>query len=413
MSNHGKSVQFGDLILTFTSAFTLRWNDKGSGGDHDGAFWQPKPPSGFYALGSLGVKGYDDQNGKNWALCVAEAKPGSGALAAPKDFQLIWTDKGSGADRDGSCWRPIPPDGYVALGDVFMAGHGTKPSADDVRCVRKDLTTFGVIGDLIWNDSGTGSDKDFSAWSMAVPGIFIDEEKAAISPHTFYGIASHSKPQAVISVLAVTLPVQQGAEPPLPTLDSRSRPADRTTPVVDRVVTVPFTAIVDPDVTLQWQLDNSPFYDIERSVYYRLALYDDNYTSEPQTKEQDVEVGVTKDQSSTWEAKTGISVAYESGVSLGVSAKVTATISIELGFSHTTSVSNFRSTTLKATLTTPANHAAALWDIGYIFTLRRDDGVAVSQNLDFSNNGNFLERQYPAAEAQAAVTMRYFPALAA
>lgn len=48
---------FGELILTFTDSFTLRWNDSGSA---DGAFWQPVPPTGFFVLGSVGVGHYGD-----------------------------------------------------------------------------------------------------------------------------------------------------------------------------------------------------------------------------------------------------------------------------------------------------------------------------------------------------------------
>lgn len=410
MARHENAVQFGPIVLAFTDRFDFRWNDKGSGGSHDGAFWQPKPPSGFYALGGLGAQGYDDQNGRNWALCVKESVAGNGALAPPKDYQRIWIDNGSGADRDGSCWRPLPPEGYVALGDVFMDGYDTKLSVDDVRCVRADLTTMGAVGDLIWNDVKTGSDTDFAAWKLAAPGVYLDSEKAALSANTFYGVASHQEPTNVVAVLAATLPVQRGIEPPLPALDSRTRPPETTTPQIDRIVTVPFTAVSDPDVTQQWQLQHSPFYDVERSVYYRLELYDDNHTSEVQTKQQAVEVGVSTTQSQTWEVRTGISVTYESGVSFIASATVSATISVELGFSRSTSETSFQSKTLSASLATPPDHAGALWDISYTLAVVRSDGTAIQQDLDFSSNGAFIERQFPPPSGtRKNLTLRHFP----
>lgn len=402
------SQRFGPLLLAFTDQFDLRWNDRGSGGYNDGAFWHPKPPAGFYPVGGIGVSNYDDQNGRNWALCVAEAELGSGALAAPTRYDQVWNDKGSGADLDGSCWRPVPPDGYVALGDVFMRDHWTAPSPDDVRCVRKDIATFGTLGDLVWNDVHTGSDTDFAAWRYSPPGSFVSDQDGAFAANTFYGVPSHDKPQVMVFVLQLPFPVEHGETPQPPVLDSRSQPADRTSPKVDRTVTVPFTAVVDQDATLEWRLQNSPFYKVQRSVYYRLELFDDNRTSENQTKQLDVTVGVSKTQTDTFEVKTGITVGYEAGVSFIGEASVSASISVELGYSHSTAVSSMQSRTLSAALVTPPDHSGALWDVSYILTLVRGDGTPISQQVDFAANGSFLEQQFPPPAEGAPTVERWF-----
>jgi len=34
--------EYGDLIVTMTSDYTWRWDDRGSGADRDGGFWHAK-----------------------------------------------------------------------------------------------------------------------------------------------------------------------------------------------------------------------------------------------------------------------------------------------------------------------------------------------------------------------------------
>jgi vacuolar protein sorting-associated protein 13A/C len=48
----------------------------------------------------------------------------------------VWDDSGSGAFADGSIWRPVVPAGYVALGDVAVAGHD--PPTGATLLVRDD-----------------------------------------------------------------------------------------------------------------------------------------------------------------------------------------------------------------------------------------------------------------------------------
>ena len=42
----------GELQLGFATQFALSYNDKGSRGSHNGAFYQPQPSEGFWSLGS-------------------------------------------------------------------------------------------------------------------------------------------------------------------------------------------------------------------------------------------------------------------------------------------------------------------------------------------------------------------------
>ena len=52
------------------------------------------------------------------------------------EFQPVWDDKGSGADEDGAFYRPVPPDGFHAVGHLGVRGYG-RPK-DAVMLVVKD-----------------------------------------------------------------------------------------------------------------------------------------------------------------------------------------------------------------------------------------------------------------------------------
>jgi len=91
-------------------------------------------------------------------------------IAYPVDYQQIYNDAGTGGDQDGSIWMPIAPAGYVALGMVGMNGHG-KPHREAVVCVREDLTTPVGVGEMISNDQGSGGNLDLFVWGIATPGV--------------------------------------------------------------------------------------------------------------------------------------------------------------------------------------------------------------------------------------------------
>lgn len=415
MSKNVKEVRFGELILTFTDRFEERWSDRGSGADKDAAFYHPIPPTGFFALGSIGRNDHSTPDGNVAALCVKEATPGSGALKPPVDWQFIWNDVGSGADQDGACWRPIPPKGYVALGDVFIRGY-ERPTGQQVMCVREDLVFAGTVSTYsIWTDAGSGADRDFGAWEIGVSAAFRDTPDILIAANTFVGHAHHEKPSAaaVVYTLRLPIPTIESGEPGKPTLTSKTKPAEHTNPVVDRIVTVPFTAVTDGGKSLAWKVANSPFYTLERSVQYDLLIFDDNNTSVPQTKSHNVTTGISKESSETFSINTGISVTVEEGVDVGgFSSKVSATVSVELGYAQTTSVTKFESTEIDAELTTPPERAAALWTEAHSIRVARADGSSVSAPLTFkAGHADFMEAQYPppSFDAPKAARIRRFP----
>ncbi len=409
----GISRQFGDLNLQFTDQFSYAWKDKGSGGKYDGSFWTPTPlAAGFRPLGGIGFQGYGDPNGNQWAICVSGVT--ADAVAEPKSYTRIWKDSGSGADDNGSCWRPVPPnDNYVACGDIFVKGHDDPPPTSAVWCVRKDLTFSGVVGPLIWNDEDTGADQDFGAWQIDTPVPYVDAANGLFAANTYVGVPSHNPPNGgvEVNVLNIQIPAEAFLDPTPPVLTSYDSPPLETTPVIDRVITVPFTAIADEGATISYQVNNSPFYTIKRTVYYSLFLFDNNQSTVQQTKSRAVAVGVTDTQTETFSSETAITVAFEAGVALGeapfvFTGKVSASITQKLGYQQATSVANFESVTLNDTLQIPPKHAGASWGLTYSLQAFRGDGSAVSLPLIFNNNGSFVDSQFPVAAKRDAEPRR-------
>ncbi|KAL6901669.1 vacuolar protein sorting-associated protein 62 [Trichoderma evansii] len=126
-----------EITTSSTDSFEARWNDKHSRAARDGGFWHPiaGSPNFFKPLGSVGVTHYNDINRSHWALLVGPSgHPSNGppSVKSPVGYTQIWNGQQSGSKKDGSFWCPIPPPGYVALGDVVGSDWTTPPSTDDV-----------------------------------------------------------------------------------------------------------------------------------------------------------------------------------------------------------------------------------------------------------------------------------------
>jgi hypothetical protein len=191
------------LEVLHIDEFELAWNDSGSGADRDGSFYRPLAPPGFSVIGYYGQGGYGPPNGV--VAVVKELTPG--ALAAPMGYQAVWTDSGSGSDRDGAFWRPIPPDGYVCLGLVvtgYTFGTGyAQPSLDAIRCVRRELTAPAGSDRSIWDDRGSGADSDVAVWHLvpnSVGGVYLGTFTASGSSYD----TAPSQPFYVLQEAVVT-----------------------------------------------------------------------------------------------------------------------------------------------------------------------------------------------------------------
>ena len=154
------------LILSSTSSFILTYNDKGSHADMDGSFYRPQTTN--FICGDYCQGNYNPPVGQVLTLQVENEDPANPLLKAPTGYSMVWDDKHSHADMDGSVWFAQPPEGYVSVGYVSQNGYDT-PNITNMRCVRNDLVTAASIGALIWSDKGSGASMDVSIYSIIPP----------------------------------------------------------------------------------------------------------------------------------------------------------------------------------------------------------------------------------------------------
>lgn len=90
------------------------------------------------------------------------------ALRPPVGYEQIWNDEGSGGVHDVTIWSPIPPLGYTCLGSVARPDYDGPPANGQIRCVH---SRYLVPGDraLVWTDAGSLAFQDAGLW-MCVPG---------------------------------------------------------------------------------------------------------------------------------------------------------------------------------------------------------------------------------------------------
>ncbi|MFJ6783244.1 Vps62-related protein [Streptomyces yangpuensis] len=409
------TMAFGELELAFTDQLTWCWDDEDTGGKHWVSFWHPTAPKGFLPLGTVAIPAWGSANlnpktgakkieDHVVALCVretGETRPGMGpALASPVSYEKIWTDVGTGGKYKGSLWRPIPPKGYVALGCVAPKDTYEEPPLDAVTCVRADLTDH-AKAHFVYSDKGTGGKQDVSVWQNNVPPAYVDntsgDTRALIAANTFTSHAAYSEPNSLPSmrVLCLPMPVKKtpwGAEPELA---NRSRPAERTSPVTANTLWVPFTAVNDKDRSVPWKLEHSPFYRIERKVSWELVDHVDNNTESPAKLSRTIMTGVEKESADTFHITTGVSVNATAGVSAGVaSASLSTTYSLELGFSHSSSLKELSSEAVTAEATVMPYTSMAAWVGSNTLQVAREDGTLVGKPLPFRGKSIRYD-QYP------------------
>ena len=286
-----ESIKVENLLINFTTEFLRIWDNKGSR-SKPGGFWRPSPAPdslpGFFPLGDLAVSGHDNINNRRVVAVVCEGEPPSAganqdkALSKPDDFEQVWKDTGSGAKTDCSIWRPVPPEGYVALGLVCADGLD-KPSVNSVRCVRADLVVAASIDTMIWSDKGSRAKQDFSVWSVLPPVAAAGEIHFA--PGTFVGVNSYTKPATHAAAHALRMRISLKAEPsPVPpSLTGYEPPTSSQSATVTQTARLPWFAIKDPNLSAFEQFRTSPYYLLHRKEQYVLIGHGHNTSSSGKT----------------------------------------------------------------------------------------------------------------------------------
>ncbi|WP_437486707.1 RICIN domain-containing protein [Sorangium sp. So ce1014] len=151
-------------VLAAPLDYHLVWKDTGSGGDHDGSFWEPVAPPGYTCLGHVATGNYTKPS-TNLIRCVKSAYVLSGNSAK------IWDDAGSGADMDAGIWeattksyRGLPTSTFVS-----RPSHGDDGGAGRYWVLNKSATA---------NEELRGGPVTGLSATMFAPKVTLDPSEA-------------------------------------------------------------------------------------------------------------------------------------------------------------------------------------------------------------------------------------------
>jgi hypothetical protein len=408
-------IKFGNLLINFTTEFYRIWDTKGSRAA-PAAFWRPMPAPdvlpGYFPLGDIAVSGDLNINGKRVMAVVCEGDPQNAdplkgkALSPPDDFEQVWKDSGSGSKADGAIWRPIPPDGYVALGLVCSDGHA-KPSINAVRCVRSDLVIASGVGNTIWSDKGSGAKQNFSAWSLDPPAAAAGEINFA--PGTFVGVNSYSKPATHVAAysLRMQIPLQIISTPEVPALTGFGLPPTLDTSRATQIARIPWFAVQDDTLSPFEKLNKSPFYHLERTDEYQLIGYDHNEGAKGRFFKCAAPRGVVR---SILQVFTNItSIKFESEWSIEASDAVqpigfSARLNRNFARAEPSSAGWSAPKAVEVVAIVPKSKLLAVYQLQSHYDLLREDGTQAGINLAYTDNDSFYLAEYPPEESEVKAT---------
>lgn len=396
-----KPLQFNDLLISFTSEFLPLWNDKGSRAYKAVGLWRPSTTSDelspFYSLGDIAVGHYRNINHSKVVAVVSDANKTDGtALRPPVDYQLVWHDEGTGARTNFSIWRPLAPAGYVTMGLVCGVGYD-KPSRHAVRCVREDLVVTSHVGELIWNDKGSGSANDLSIWSVTPPDASAGE--ACLAPGTFLGSGSYARPSLEAYSLRLALTAQLSELPPAPALTGHESPAPDETTVTAQVCELPWFCVKDPELTVIEQLRSSPTYRLERADRHLLAGFGHNTEATSQPFMWTATKGELGGNAKALAANTSIDLSKEWPVYAQV-FELSFSAQLDRDFTHTQRSAKgwSHSSPLEIITYAPPKKAVAAYLLHSEYRLLRQDGSQVSGTVSYTNGDHIYMSESTEAE---------------
>lgn len=403
-------IRHDNLLIDFTTEFHRIWDSAGSRAK-PAAFWRPTPAPdllpGYFPLGDVLVAGHDNINGSTVVAVVCEADtpsadPARGpALQRPDDFELIWKDTGSKSKRDGAIWRPIPPQGYVAMGSVCSNDH-EKPSLNAVRCVRADLVIASDVGELIWNDRGSGAKQNVSVWSATPPAAPAGE--IHLAPGSALVCDSYSRPADLPTYsLRIPIPMQIDPRPATPTLPGQA-PA-REPAEASHCARLPWFAIVDPVLSPLEQLHASPFYRVHRTDQYRLV--GQGHNSQTQSKTFRWKAPRVQGDSGLSSFTSITSVEFGGQWQSGPGAPLMFCARLDEDFTHNASHSDewYNPIALDVIALAPKNRSVAVHLLQSDYRLRRADGSPVTDGFSYTDGNSLHISEYTPEEPQDLLTL--------
>lgn len=165
-----EGICIGELEVVKITKFQSIWSCLPLKENSQGAtFYRPIGiPDGFFSLGHYGQP--NDRPLHGFVLVAREMAASKAvyfpALQKPLDYKLVWSSGDWKEDNHDGCgyfWLPLPPEDYKAMGYV-VTNTPDKPSLDEVRCVRSNLTDTCEAQDLILNMEPVSPEIPFRVW---------------------------------------------------------------------------------------------------------------------------------------------------------------------------------------------------------------------------------------------------------
>lgn len=188
------------LLVKTASNVTRVYEDDKTGADKDVAVFQADLGSlahNHYIIGQVALPIHTSLVPASSIVVVSPLT--EDAIRPPIGYNQMWNDKKSGGKQDISFWQVVPPDGYVALGDVVNAGYAKPPDTFTAKyaCIKRELLAPGILNDTpIWTDRGSGASLNGSLWQVE------NEVSSPCGLAGFFKAASgYSKPVAQVYVL--------------------------------------------------------------------------------------------------------------------------------------------------------------------------------------------------------------------
>lgn len=412
-------IRHDNLLISFTTEFLRIWDTHGSRAK-PAAIWRPTPAAdvlpGYFPLGDVVIDHHNNITGKHVVAVVCEAAtpsadPAKGkALHRPVDYELIWDDTGSGSKKDGAIWRPVPPEGYVALGSVCSDGH-EKPSFNAVRCVRADLVIASALSEQ-WNDRSSGARKSVSTWSAIPPSASVDE--IYLETGTFVGCTGYSRPDNLrVYSLRLQIALEVNSPPTLPVLDSEMPPSVQVPEHPTQTARLPWFAVKDPELSRREQLRESPFYLLQRTDYYQLVGHCKNGQDDDRTVRWTAPRAQRSENLRTFTQLTSI----EFGAQWQSNERQPFLFSARLNnaFTQCEIQSNewLNPAPIEIAAVMARNSSMAVYLIQSDYSLLRADGTHVNDDVSYTDSNSLHISQYKPTEPEVIVVPASEPAVQA
>ncbi|KAF5879449.1 putative duf946 domain-containing protein [Botrytis fragariae] len=388
---------YGDLKVTLTSEYEWVWADTGTGAAKAATFWHPKSQSGDFGgmrpLGTVGVDHYNNINKKQATLLVGATSDSNPAVKSPTGYTRIWISKGMGGKYDNSTWRPIPPPGYLSMGDVVLDCTKTtwdqQPSTDKVWCLRADLTKRAVYSTSpYWDDSKGGGNYDCSVWQVVPePIVGMGDKNIPITAGTFRGHQSYSKPDSVYALVPV-LPYEKQYkrfEASVPKISSTEIPTtgDQYSFSEQCRVALPFISFFDSKDERSLDFIQNPFIDLSRSIAWKVEGVWVNGGEGTYSRQKEIKYGVSKTQSESMTHSAGVQISAASGIGC---VEYSVSLNYQFTSESSSSFTEFSESTVTEKFEVPGKNAKVLFSKHIWITASRADGGQILKQLEVVAN---------------------------